>query len=142
MTATATPFHLAFPVVDLDATREFYTEVLGCRVGREADRWIDFDFHGHQISAHLCDVMPLVASNTVDGKLVPASHFGLVLEWTRWQAEAARLRGQAVPFLIEPYIRFRDKPGEQATLFLLDPNGNGIELKAFRDPGKLFARDQ
>ena len=138
---TETPrFHLAFPVVDLEATRHFYITVLGCRVGREDQRWIDFDFSGHQITAHLCELMPDVASNPVDGRQVPASHFGLVLEWRQWHALADRLVASEVKFLIQPHIRFAGQAGEQATLFLRDPSGNGLEFKAFRDPAALFAR--
>lgn len=133
------PFHLAFPVLDLEKTRTFFVEVLGAKVGREAARWIDFNFYGHQISAHLCEAMPEIATNLVDGKQVPASHFGLVMDWQAWQSAAKRLQALDVPFLIEPYIRFEGQTGEQATMFLLDPSGNGIELKAFRDPGQLFA---
>ncbi len=133
-------FHLAFPVVDLEATRQFFTALLGCGVGREDERWIDFDFFGHQVTAHLCERMPEAPCNLVDGKQVPASHFGLVLDWDQWQQTAQRLQQQGAAFLIEPHIRFEGQVGEQATLFLLDPNGNGIELKAFRDPAGLFAR--
>ena len=133
------PFHLAFPVVDLEATRAFFVEILGARIGRQDTCWIDFDFYGHQITAHLCESMPVVAHNIVDGKQVPASHFGLVMEWQQWQAAAERLQTLEVEFLIEPYIRFQGQTGEQATMFILDPSGNGIELKAFREPGQLFA---
>lgn len=133
-------FHLAFPVVDLAATRHFYTTVLGCRLGREDQRWIDFDFFGHQITAHLCERMPDVASNPVDGRQVPASHFGLVLEWEQWHTLAERLAAREVEFLIQPHIRFAGQVGEQATLFLRDPSGNGLEFKTFRDPAALFAR--
>jgi len=136
---TSPPFHLAFPVVDLEATRGFFVDVLGCTVGREDARWIDFSFSGHQITAHLTDRMPTVSTNTVDGKEIPVSHFGLVLEWEQWHALADRLRNDDADFLVEPGIRFAGRTGEQATMFLLDPNGNGIELKSFRDPGELFA---
>lgn len=132
-------FHLAFPVIDLDVTRRFFVDVLGAGVGREDARWIDFDFHGHQITAHLCETMPPVPTNRVDGKQVPVSHFGLVLDWRQWHETADGLRARGVEFLIEPHIRFQGQVGEQATLFVLDPNGNGIELKAFRDPVQLFA---
>jgi extradiol dioxygenase family protein len=141
MSNSDTPlFHLAFPVVDLEATRRFFTGALACSVGREDRRWIDFDFFGHQITAHLCEQMPDVATNLVDGRQVPVSHFGLILPWQQWHAVADRLTESGVEFLIEPYIRFKGQVGEQATLFLLDPNGNGIELKAFRDPAFIFAR--
>ena len=135
-------FHLAFPVHDLNEARYFYGEILGCREGRSAERWVDFDFHGHQISAHLrpeeCNLMPC---NEVDGKNVPVRHFGLVLEWAEWQQLAARLRSLNVSFLIEPGIRFQGQVGEQATMFLLDPSGNAVEFKSFRDDSQVFARD-
>jgi len=134
------PFHLAFPVVDLQATRSFFTGILGCTVGREDARWIDFDFYGHQITAHLTAEMPPVAVNEVDGKQVPVSHFGLVLEWAQWHQVVEGLQGRGAEFLIEPCLRFKGRVGEQATLFLVDPSGNGIELKAFRDPAQLFQR--
>ena len=135
------PFHLAFPVTDLAATRRFYTDVLGCRTGREAERWIDFDFFGHQISAHLAERPLGVAGRTpVDGKEVPVPHFGIVLEWGEWQGLAARLRAAGTEFVIEPYVRFRGEPGEQATMFFADPSGNHLEIKAFREMNLLFAR--
>ncbi len=133
------PFHLAFPVSDLPATRTFFVEVLGCGVGRESDRWIDFDFFGHQITAHLVEQMPPVATNPVDGKHVPSSHFGVVLAWEDWHLLAERLKGHGTEFLIGPYVRFQGEPGEQATLFIRDPSGNGLEFKAFRDDAQLFA---
>lgn len=134
------PFHLAFPVLDLAATRDFFTGVLGCRVGREDQCWIDFDCSGHQITVHLSDVVQPVPTNRVDGKPVPVRHFGLVLEWQQWRAVAERLRHQGVAFLIEPCLRFAGQVGEQATLFILDPSGNAIELKSFRDPSALLQR--
>lgn len=135
------PFHLAFPVTDLEATRRFYTELLGARVGRESERWIDLDFFGHQITAHLIDAPETdVPTNTVDGKQVPVRHFGAVLDWQAWHDLRDRLTAARVTWLIEPHIRFSGEPGEQATLFLADPCGNGVELKSFRDPERLFAR--
>lgn len=135
------PFHLAFPVTDIEAARAFYAGLLGCGVGREDTRWIDFDFFGHQISAHLVDEPPPSGpTNEVDGKAVPVRHFGAVLEWDAWHALADRLRGAGVDFLIEPHIRFPGQTGEQATLFIQDPSGNGLEFKAFKDPRRLFAR--
>jgi uncharacterized protein len=134
-------FHLAFPVHDLDAARHFYGEVLGCREGRAAERWVDFDFHGHQISAHLrpeaCDS---TQCNEVDGENVPVRHFGLILAWDDWQRLAARLRALGVAFIIEPGIRFAGQTGEQATMFLCDPSGNALEFKSFRDDRQVFAR--
>jgi len=134
------PFHLAFPVIDLPATREFYTRHLGCRLGRESDRWIDFDFFGHQITAHKVESMPVIATNAVDGKEVPSSHFGAVLDWDDWHALAERLKQANFDFLIGPYIRFPGEVGEQATLFICDPSGNGLEFKSFRHPESLFAK--
>jgi len=138
--ATIPPFHLAFPVTDLPATRAFFVDLLGCSVGRESERWIDFDFFGHQITAHLVERMPEVATNPVDGKQVPSSHFGAVLEWERWHHLADKLREAGLDFLIGPYIRFKGEVGEQATLFVRDPSGNGLEFKSFRHPERLFAR--
>lgn len=138
-----TPFHLAFPVRDLEATRAFYVELLGCKVGRSGDAWIDLDFFGHQITAHL--VSPSGGheapppTNPVDGKDVPIPHFGAVLEWSAWHDIADRLRAAGVAFLIEPHIRFPGEVGEQATLFMPDPSDNYIELKSFQDPSQLFA---
>ncbi len=133
------PFHLAFPVRDLGETRTFYEDVLGCGVGRSSERWIDFDFHGHQISAHLSPQEAPVQANEVDGDAVPVPHFGLVLPWEEFEPTAQRLRAAGVAFMIEPRIRFAGEPGEQATMFVRDPSGNALEFKAFKDPGQLFA---
>lgn len=135
------PFHLAFPVTDLEATRRFYVEVLGCRLGREDARWIDFDLAGHQLSAHLVDALEDAGRNHVDGDGVPIPHFGLVLAWEAWHELAERLRAaDEVQFLLEPRVRFEGQPGEQATLFLRDPSGNALEFKSFQDPQRLFTR--
>ncbi len=134
------PFHLAFPVLELESTRHFYTQVLGCNLGREAETWIDFDFFGHQISAHLVARMADVPTNLIDGKAVPSSHFGAVLDWDDWQKLADRLRDAGTQFLIEPYIRFKGLVGEQATMFITDPSGNGLEFKAFKNKALVFAR--
>ena len=139
MNATSPPFHLAFPISDLQATREFYTKILGCKLGRESDRWIDFDFWGHQVTAHLVEQMPDVATNPVDGKQVPSSHFGCVLDWEAWHELADRLKVAKLNFLIGPYIRFEGEPGEQATMFIEDPSGNGLEFKSFKRPQALFS---
>ena len=134
-------FHLAFPVRDLDSTRAFYGGLLGCREGRSAPDWVDFDFFGHQISAHLLPAACNAAgAHEVDGDDVPVRHFGLVIEWNEWEALVQRLRAARVAFLIEPHIRFEGQVGEQATLFVTDPSGNALEFKSFRDPAKLFAR--
>jgi extradiol dioxygenase family protein len=138
------PFHLAFPVNDLAAARTFYGELLGCAEGRSSDEWIDFDFHGHQIVAHLSGPNDQGAgdrtSNPVDGHDVPVPHFGLVLSMEDWEALADRLRAADTDFVIEPTVRFKGQPGEQATMFLRDPSGNALEFKAFADTGQLFAR--
>jgi len=135
------PFHLAFPVDDLADARRFYGDLLGCPEGRSADHWVDFDLHGHQIVAHLApDAVRARATNPVDGDDVPVPHFGLVLEMKQWRALAARLQEAGTKFVIKPTVRFEGQPGEQATLFLLDPSGNALEFKAMADPAKLFAK--
>jgi len=135
------PFHLAFPVKDIESTRRFYGEVLGCAMGREAPRWIDFDFFGHQLSAHVAENQETAASNDVDGDAVPVRHFGAVLPWPRWEALADKLRQHAVEFLIAPRIRFQGEPGEQGTFFIRDPSGNALEFKSFKEPERLFQKD-
>jgi extradiol dioxygenase family protein len=137
---TLTPFHLAFPVHDLDAARGFYAGLLGCGEGRSAATWIDFDLYGHQIVAHL-DPRGRAAEigNAVDGHDVPVPHFGVVLGWDAWQALARRLEAAGTAFGIAPHIRFVGQPGEQATMFFRDPSGNALEFKAFLDPANLFA---
>jgi extradiol dioxygenase family protein len=138
---TLPPFHLAFPVDDLGEARRFYGEVLGCPEGRSADEWIDFDLHGHQIVAHLApDAVRARATNQVDGDDVPVPHFGVVLPMEQWKALAARLEAARVDFVIAPTVRFEGQPGEQATMFFLDPAGNALEFKAMADPAKLFAK--
>ena len=135
------PFHLAFPVDDLAAARRFYGELLGCPEGRSAEDWVDFDLHGHQIVAHLApEGPPRRATNDVDGEHVPVPHFGLVLPMDAWKALAERLESAGAEFVIRPTIRFKDQPGEQATMFLLDPAGNALEFKAMADPAGLFAK--
>ena len=135
------PFHLAFPVHDLEAARAFYGGLLGCPEGRSAAEWIDFDFFGHQIVAHLDRAMsPPAASNRVDGHDVPVPHFGAVLGMAEWRELADRLTRAGADFAIPPTIRFAGSPGEQATMFLRDPSGNSIEIKAMRDPAALFAK--
>jgi extradiol dioxygenase family protein len=135
------PFHLAFPVHDLAEARKFYGGILGCPEGRSSDEWVDFNFYGHQIVAHLAPAETGTAQrNAVDGHGVPVRHFGIVLPMVEWQQAAQRLREQGVQFVIEPYIRFKGEPGEQATMFFLDPSGNALEMKAFADISMLFAR--
>ena len=133
------PFHLAFPVQDLAQTRYFYETVLGCSVGRTSDRWIDFNFFGHQITAHLSDPIPEPSTNTVDQRAVPVRHWGVILDMPDWEALAQRLRSADVDFIIEPYVRFKGEAGEQATLFFLDPSGNALEFKAFARDEMIFA---
>ncbi len=140
MTSIA-PFHLAFPVHDLAQARHFYGALLGCAEGRSSDAWIDFNFFGHQLVAHLApDECGSRCTSDVDGHAVPVRHFGVVLAMQDWHDLAERLRGQNVRFEIEPQIRFKGKVGEQATMFFLDPSGNALEFKAFEDPGQLFAK--
>ena len=134
------PFHLAFPVHDLAAARTFYRDVMGCAEGRSSDEWIDFDFYGHQIVAHLAPAAGPVANNDVDGKHVPVPHFGVVRPMATGQALADRLQKAGVQFVIEPYIRFAGQVGEQATMFFYDPSNNAIEIKGFADMGQLFAK--
>jgi extradiol dioxygenase family protein len=139
------PFHLAFPVHSIDAARAFYGDVLGCPEGRSAPEWIDFDLYGHQIVVHLVPgkqphVKDDSGSNAVDGHDVPVPHFGVILAMSDWQALADRLTAAGTRFDIEPYVRFKGQPGEQATMFFRDPSGNAIEMKAFENLDQLFAK--
>jgi uncharacterized protein len=138
---TLPPFHLAIPVHDIEAARHFYGETLGFGRGRSAQRWTDWDVEGHQVVTHQVDgyVAAVAGTNPVDGQDVPVPHFGLVLDVDRFQELAARLTGLGTSFVIEPYVRFEGEPGEQWTMFFLDPSGNALEFKAFRDPSRLFA---
>lgn len=137
------PFHLAVPVDDLNKARHFYGTVLGCEEGRSSDHWIDFNLFGHQFVVHY-KAKPEQAedlhSNPVDGHDVPVPHFGVVLDWEAWEDLAERMRQHGTQFVIEPYIRFKGQVGEQATMFFLDPAGNALEFKAFKDMGQLFAK--
>ncbi|WP_017930237.1 VOC family protein [Robiginitomaculum antarcticum] len=134
------PFHMAAPIIDIEATRKFYTQILGCTVGREAPTWIDIDFFGHQLSFHVePESCAPVATNGVDDKAVPVRHFGVILTWEDWHDLAARLSARAMAFVIEPYIRFKDEPGEQATMFFYDPSGNALEFKSFKSDESLFS---
>ncbi|MES2629951.1 MAG: VOC family protein [Bacteroidota bacterium] len=134
------PFHLAFPILDIEDTRTFYRDVLNCEIGRESERWIDFNFFGHQLSAHKVEKMPDVPHNEVDGKQVPVTHFGIILEGTVWEALHQRLKTLNVPFIIEPYLRFAGEIGEQGTFFILDPAGNGLEFKTFKSEEMIFQK--
>ncbi len=136
-------FHLAFPVANLQSTRKFYVEVLGCRVGRESESWIDFDFFGHQITAHLSpEETKLVAANPVDGDQVPVRYFGVILEWDSWHKLAEQLERSHVPFVISSHIRFKGEVGEQATMFVGDPSGNALEFKSFRDMNRVLRSER
>jgi extradiol dioxygenase family protein len=134
-------FHLAFPVRDLAEARAFYGELLGCPEGRSSEAWIDFDFYGHQIVAHLSpDEVGHRSTSPVDGEDVPVRHFGAILELPAWEALAERLKAAGTRFVIEPQVRFKGLPGEQATMFFLDPSGNALEFKAFADDAQVFAK--
>ena len=134
-------FHLAFPVKNLAEARAFYGGLLGCPEGRSADDWVDFDFHGHQIVAHLApDEAAAADTNAVDGEDVPVRHFGLILEPADWTALAERLAAAGADFIIAPQTRFAGEPGEQSTLFIRDPSGNALEFKAFADEAMIFAK--
>jgi extradiol dioxygenase family protein len=143
MTMSLEPFHLAIPVDDIDAARAFYGNVLGCAEGRSAPTWVDFNLFGHQLVVHLharVRTGDREHSSEVDGHDVPVPHFGVVLDWTRWEALASRLTAHGVKFGIEPHVRFKGQVGEQATMFFRDPAGNALEFKAFKDKARLFAK--
>ena len=138
------PFHLAFPVHSLESAREFWGGIMGCPEGRSAEEWVDFDFYGHQIVAHLAPGAVAAAAqgaNAIDGHDVPVPHFGIVLTLEDWHVLAERLTAAGTKFEIEPYVRFAGEPGEQATMFFRDPSGNAIEMKAFADLAQLFATE-
>ena len=133
------PFHLAFPIKDIEETKKFYKNILGCKIGRESDAWGDFNFFGHQVSAHLKpEELSNAKKNKVDGKSVPVRHFGVVLDWKEWRSLSEKLQKLKIKFIINPYIRFKGEVGEQATMFFLDPSGNALEFKSFKDPKQLF----
>ena len=144
MTATHAaiqPFHLAFPVRDLEEARDFYGRKLGCPEGRSSPDWIDFNLYGHQVVAHLSpEACGVAALNAVDGHGVPVRHFGVVLTMQQWEAMAKKLTDEGTEFVIEPYVRFKGEVGEQATMFFLDPSGNALEFKAFKNMDSLFAK--
>jgi len=134
------PFHLAFPIKDIEETKKFYKSILGCKIGRESDAWVDFNFFGHQVSAHLKpEELSNAKKNKVDGKSVPVRHFGVVLDWKEWHSLSKKLQKLKIKFIINPYIRFKGEVGEQATMFFLDPSGNALEFKSFKDPKQLFS---
>ncbi len=134
------PFHLAVPVDDLEAARAFYGGIMECPEGRSSETWVDFNFFGHQFVVHLGTPVGQPDLNAVDGDAVPSFHFGCVLEWEDWHVLAGKLMAHGIQFVLKPKIRFEGEVGEQATMFLLDPAGNALEFKAFKDPGQLFAK--
>ena len=135
-----TPFHLAIPVDNIPVCRKFYREVLGCKEGRSSDHWVDFNMFGHQLVIHYKEKSKEeIHTNTVDGKNVPVPHFGVVLEWDTFHKFSNELTKKGVEFIIEPYIRFEGQPGEQATMFFMDPAGNALEFKSFKDFNQIFA---
>lgn len=136
------PFHLAFPVSGLDITRHFYGEIMGCREGRSSESWVDFDFFGHQITAHNVGASKDAAVTPVDGHGVPIPHFGVVLTMEDWRTLKARFEAAGIPFGVEPHIRWEGKPGEQATMFVRDPSGNALEFKAFGHEGAIFETEK
>ncbi len=142
MTNKIQPFHLAIPVLDLETNRSFYRDTLGCIEGRSSDHWVDFNFFGHQLVIHVQEPAPASThkANIVDGKDVPIPHFGVVLEWDVFQDFSEKLKSKNIEFVIEPYIRFKGKTGEQATMFFKDPSGNALEFKAFKNIDQLFAK--
>lgn len=141
MSSSLSPFHLAVPVHDIAQAREFYGGLLGCPEGRSTDEWIDFDLYGHQFVVHLNkDMKADNHVNAVDGHGVPIPHFGVVLPWEAWETLAEKMKSLGTEFIIEPYIRFKGEVGEQATMFFLDPSGNALEFKAFKDLSQLFAK--
>ena len=137
-----TPFHVAVPVDDIPKARAFYRDILGCAEGRSAEQWVDFDLFGHQLVIHYKPKPreDTLHHNEVDGHNVPVPHYGVVLEWEAWENLSSDLKEKGVEFVIEPYIRFKGEPGEQATMFFLDPCGNALEFKAFKDISQLFAK--
>lgn len=140
-TAVIRPFHLAFPVKDIAETRKFYGELLGCPEGRSAPHWVDFDFYGHQLVAHLApEECGTKAYSSVDDHQVPAKHFGVILSIPDWKKLADKLVAHGMEFIIEPYVRFEGEVGEQHTMFFLDPSGNALEFKAFANDDMIFAK--
>jgi len=135
------PFHLAVPVRDLAKSRAFYRDILGFEEGRSSDRWVDFNFYGHQFVIHQVEVeSDSTSRNPVDGHEVPVPHFGVVLEWSDWEKLSEKLKSHSIDFVIEPYVRFEGQVGEQATMFFLDPSGNALEFKAFKNDTQIFAK--
>lgn len=141
MNSSVTPFHIAIPAHNLTDCRTFYREVLGCEEGRSSDHWVDFNLFGHQVVIHYKPkTEEQLHTNAVDGKNVPVPHYGVVLPWDIFESFSSHLKSKGVEFVIEPYVRFKGEVGEQATMFFLDPAGNALEFKAFKDMAQLFAK--
>tara|TARA_B100000427_G_C15200395_1_gene460035 strand:- start:140 stop:565 length:426 start_codon:yes stop_codon:yes gene_type:complete len=137
------PFHLAFPIYDLNEAKIWYTKYLDCKIGRESSKWIDFNFYGHQISAHLVPKKENnIITNEVDQKNIPVRHFGIILEWEQWQELSSKLIKLNIEFIVKPYLRFKGKIGEQATMFIKDPSDNCIEFKSFKNDNYIFTSDK
>ncbi len=137
------PFHISIPVADINAAKDFYLNVFQCKIGRSGERWVDFNFFGHQLTIHLAELpQDDFRSNNVDGYNIPVSHFGLVLCWDVWHDIKDRLFTRDVTFVVKPHIRFKGLPGEQASMFFLDPSNNVLELKAFKDVANLFKKNE
>ena len=139
MSSNLRPFHLAFPVSDLSVAKKWYTEIIGCSIGRESKEWIDFNMFGHQVVAHLTSESNEIDTNMVDGENIPIRHFGVILDWEQWHKFSNRIKDQ-IEFVIEPYIRFKGQTGEQATMFFLDPDKNALEFKAFKNDNMIFKK--
>ena len=135
------PFHLAIPVNNIAKCKIFYKEILGCNEGRSSDNWVDFNLFGHQVVAHLSpDEVRTTKKSEVDGKMVPVRHFGVILKWDQWHEFANMLQTKNIKFVIEPYVRFKGESGEQATMFFLDPSGNALEFKSFKNQSSIFEK--
>ena len=142
MNKTLRPFHLAIPVTNIQIAHDWYVKTLGCQVGRKSDSWMDFDFFGHQLVAHLVNVREdTLSTNPVDGENVPARHFGIILQIEDWKHMVQRLKDNGIKFLIQPQIRFMEEVGEQSTFFILDPFGNALEFKAFQDDSQIYSTE-
>ena len=141
MSSTLRPFHLAFPIKNIQKTKKWYTEILDCTVGRQSDKWIDFNFHGHQIVGHLVNDITYVQANEVDKKNIPSRHFGIILTPEKWFKLAKQLESKKIKFHIKPHTRFKNKAGEQHTMFIKDPDNNFLEFKAFEDDENIFKKN-
>ena len=139
MKTSLRPFHLAIPVSNLQKSKNFYINILGCTIGRSSDKWIDLNFFKHQLVLHLSEKMISSSSNEVDNKKIPIPHFGVILEWNQWQMLSKKIENK-ISFIVKPYIRFKGQIGEQATMFFLDPDNNALEFKSFKDDKMIFEK--